>query len=353
MSDIADIKALLLASVESLARELAPEGKRAGAYWIARNPTRADQHAGSFWIALTGAPGAWRDEATGDKGDVFGLIQYCCGLDFLGAKRWARGWLGLETLSQVEINRRVQRAETDQRAQAEQAKGDAKTYRRWAFAQFMAAKKQPFSGSPADRYLQARGIDVARLDRVPGVLGWLPAVRHIETHTTWPVMLAAFTGPDDKVVAVHRTFLAETDGRWSKAPIAPARKIWPSYAGAAIRLWRGKSGLSIGEAINCGLRETLVLTEGVEDGLCVALAVPGLRVWCAGSLANLGKIQLPSAIDDVIICADNDWGKRQAARQFDKAVAALARQQVTVSVARSPWGKDVNDALNARWGMRG
>jgi DNA primase len=127
--------------------------------------------------------------------------------------------------------------------------------------------------------------------------------------------------------------------------VRPVRKIWPSFKGAAIRLWRGDSGLSIERAAAHGLRETLVLCEGVEDGLSLAMALPECRIWAVGTLGNIGAQVLPECVDDVIVCADNDWGKPQAERQLTQALARLSAQGVEVRVARSHVGKDVNDAL--------
>ncbi|MES2983732.1 MAG: hypothetical protein V4735_00920 [Pseudomonadota bacterium] len=52
-----------------------PDGKCCGHEWIARNPRRADQHAGSFKINMH--TGRWADFATGDAGgDVVSLAAY-------------------------------------------------------------------------------------------------------------------------------------------------------------------------------------------------------------------------------------------------------------------------------------
>lgn len=52
-----------------------PDGKRVGAEWVARNPTRADNRPGSFTVNLQ--TGAWADFATGDKGgDPISLWAY-------------------------------------------------------------------------------------------------------------------------------------------------------------------------------------------------------------------------------------------------------------------------------------
>ncbi len=341
MSDLASVKAMLECQVPALVLALGIDGRRNGKYFIGRNPARADKHAGSFWVLLSN--GVWRDEATDEGGDVIKLIMHCKGIETRDALRWARGWLGLAQMPDalrrktvVQSQQQAVRREVDRLAEL------AKDRKR-AFGVFVNAKRRSFKGSPADKYLRSRGIDISRLGRLPGALGWLPDHRHAETNTTWPVMVASLTGPDNKIAAVHRTFLAQ-DGS-DKAPVNRARKIWPNFDGAAIRLWRGASCLSVDDAAKHGLRETLVIVEGVEDGLSVALACPENRIWCAGTLGNVAKLVLPECVDDVILCADNDWGKPQAQKSLQHGLDALVRQGRTVRVARSHVGKDANDAL--------
>lgn len=352
-NDKDDVKALLLAQIDTLARELAPDGHRAGRYWMARCPWRADRNAGSFWITLHGAyAGAWVDAASDDKGDVFRLIDKAVGLngDFVAVMKWSRGWLGIGTMSEAERRQRVSvAARAREEAEAGHAEAREKNRRR-AQAYYINARKHAFSGSPADLYLKSRGIDVSAMrdktgrPRVPGAIGYLPAMMHWETQTEWPCLAACMTAPDGTFSAIHRTFL-KTDGS-NKAPVRPARKIWPSgYLGSAIRIWRGETGMDVKDAAACGVRETLLICEGVEDGLSLALACPQFRIWCAGTLGNLGRIVLPECIDDVVVVADNDWGKAQAEKALDAALDHFASQGVSVRVARSHIGKDVNDAL--------
>jgi len=347
---LSEIKAMLQANVEALARQLAPDGRRSGRWWVARNPRREDNNP-SFGIGLYGAaPGAWKDFATGEKGDVIGLIQYVHGLDMRTSLDWARAWLGIDGAAPVAVEKKLKEAKADAAKRAAEEAERAAKNRRAAKAIYLAARKQPFAPSIAHSYLLARGIDVLALPRVPGCLGWLPRELHVETQSRWSVMIAAFTGDDGQVAAIHKTFLW-TDMRSAsrpvvtKAPVSPVRKIWPGFKGAAIRLWRGGSGLSIDDALRAGLLETLVLAEGVEDGLSVALACPELRVWAAGSLSNLAEIAIPACCDDVVVCADNDWGKPQAQALLNRAIAAIAAQGARVRIARSTIGKDVNDAL--------
>ena len=52
-----------------------PDGRREGAEWVCRNPTRDDRRRGSFKVNV--ATGKWGDFATGDQGgDLVSLAAY-------------------------------------------------------------------------------------------------------------------------------------------------------------------------------------------------------------------------------------------------------------------------------------
>ena len=347
MSDLADIKALLQARIEPLVRELAPEGKRNGAYWIAKNPARDDRMAGSFWVVIAGtAAGAWRDEATGQKGDVLSLVRHCQQLmSIKDALKWSRHWLGLEDLDPAVLERRKKQiARYHQRAAVDQEKKLFKKRRR-AFSVWLNCWEK-LDGTAAQRYLLTRGIDITKLTSQPRALRFAPNMDHIgadSARTRWPCIVARMENLEGNEMAIHRTWLVK-DGS-DKAPVVPPRKIWPSFRGLAIKLARGKTELPVKAAAARGMRDTLVLCEGIEDGLSVAIARPDLRVWAAGSLGNLQHIKIPACARDVIVCADNDWGKPQAEKLLKHALQELSAQGVPVHVARSPIGKDANDAL--------
>jgi hypothetical protein len=339
-SDLPQIKALLQDRAEMLVKDLLPAGCRKGKYWMAANPTRNDRHAGSFWVALSGVPGSWRDEATGEKGDIIQLIRYLRGGDFKDAMQFARGWLGIgdmppEQVAQVTQAARERRKEAEAREEEEEAKR-----RRAAHAHWLNCWES-LLGTKADAYLLGRAIDLRKLPRQPGALRFAPNEEHRESGERWPCIVAAMSGPGGAVHAIHRTFIAR-DGS-GKAPIDPQRKMWPRMAGAAIHLWRGKSDRPASGAPKAS--DVLALVEGVEDGLTAALACPEMRVWCAGSLGNLQNIRIPACASRVVVCADNDWGKPQAQALLEKGLAALHAQGVPVGVCFSPIGKDLNDAL--------
>jgi hypothetical protein len=64
--DFAAIKAAALRTLPLLLSRWLPDGKQVGTEWVARNPKRADRHAGSFKVNLR--TGRWGDFATGDFG---------------------------------------------------------------------------------------------------------------------------------------------------------------------------------------------------------------------------------------------------------------------------------------------
>ncbi len=161
-------------------------------------------------------------------------------------------------------------------------------------------------------------------------------------------MAALMTGADGKPQALHRTWLAP--GGHGKARLPdPAdnavRKIWGAPKGAVIRISKGAGNFTPEEAERQGVSGPLVLTEGIEDALAVALAMPDRRVWAAGTLGNLAKVPVLPCASSITICADNDWDKPQAMAALDRAVAALKRAKKPVFVARSWTGKDMNDLL--------
>lgn len=321
------------------------------------NPTRKDRHPGSFviWTQGEGA-GAWKDYATGEQGDVFDLIGYLARPQpdrRIDIYWWALDFLGLERKAircKAELDAERERHERERRAA--EAREKALLAKRSRALKALWLSLPPIKDTPAERYLvKARSIPLDRLGQPPQALRWAEAVDWIDPETgevtTWRhVMVAAMTLGQD-VVALHRTYLApdgsgKRGGAKDKTMIGPAR-------GAAIRLSKGASGLSPGQAAKRGVTGPLALGEGIETCLPVAVARPDLRVWAAGSLSLMGCVEWPACASAVVLLRDNDWHSPEARAAFDRVEAHWRAQSRgrPVHVVASAVGGDFNDWMRS------
>lgn len=364
---ISQIKSLLQDRVEPLVKHLLPQARFKGK--LAQVSSSGKVSGGSFVVWLKGtAPGAWKDYASGDQGDIIDLIVFA-GLgqvppfsraDRVNAIKWAKGWLGIDQIQSIDLTRAhaaaLKRAEM--RRQIDKSTDEIKQKR--AFDMFMHAKKT-LGGTLAQTYLESRAIIFDKLVSPehlqclerdlrfqPMLEYWMGAERDgsgrkIRSGPTFPALIAAMRDAFGGIRAVHCTFL-DPSGT-GKADVPTPKLMWPGTKGLVIRIGRGSSGLTPEEAAEQGHKGLCVLTEGIEDALSIVMARPDLRVWACGSLAGLASAPVLPCVSGFIVAADNDWHSEQARAGLDKAVEQLRRSAVPVSIARSLFGKDFNDAL--------
>lgn len=341
---------------ELLCRELLPHGRREGHEW--RCGSIAGEAGSSLAVHLAGPrAGVWADFSAADvRGDALDLVAAVL---FRGEMRaalaWARHWLGHGDGPAPAARRRAPppppAAEVAAAAEREAAERRRRALKLWL------AAEATLTGTPAAAYLAGRGIDLARLGRQPRALRFHPHLWCEETGGHFPALVAAISADGAGHLATHRTWLAVRAGQWSKAPLQAPKKVLGSFRGGLIPLWRGASGKSLKQA---PAGETIVIAEGIETGLSVALACPELRVVSAVALGNMGHLVLPGAVTTVILAFDNDpepppqtppddpavLAARQRARARQAAIARYADEGRVVRVAmpQTP-GADWNDVL--------
>lgn len=338
-----------------------PRGKR-GTIAICDPMTVDTDPSLVIWTAMPGGI-SWKRYGSDAGGDIINLVSYLRGWWWLPhqgnpeATRWLADLLGLRGMNASQRASDVARAKRMD-VWRENAATEARL-RDGRRALGMWVNAHPIEGTRVEIYLNSRGIELDKLpvgprggQRHPSVLRYLHAHRHIDsanTETEWPCMIAAcvdYSSDTPTIEAVHRTWL-QRDGS-GKAPVNPPRKVWPGFSGLVIPIWRGASRLSIAEAAKNGVRETLLITEGVEDGLTAAMLAPHLRVWAAISLNNMANVPLPECIDSVLLHKQDDWHSRQAIEAFENAKAELAAQGRPVEEFRPKFGaKDINDMVKA------
>ncbi|HQF30563.1 MAG TPA: hypothetical protein PLJ34_03870 [Hyphomicrobiales bacterium] len=312
-----------------------------------RNPTRVDNHPGSFAIWV-GKDCGWKDYATGEQGDVFDLVAYCLGLSDREAIAWVKHFCGIEPGKQPPKPRRrdIDPAE----AAAKEAEALQKK-RRQALGMWLAVPPG-LRGTLAEVYFRVRrGIELSEVKPPLQALRFSPrqwfrdAGDYRDEGAYWPALIALMSGADGRPVGTHRTFLAR-DGS-DKAPYRYPRKMWPALSGtgAHVRISKGESGLTPEQAIANGLVETLLMAEGVDDGVALARAYPRARIWSWGSLALLAEMPILPSFDSYILFADNDQHNPQAMELFERGRKRLADSGAMVEVVRSPLGKDISDLV--------
>jgi Toprim domain len=334
--DIGVVAGMLADRIDSLVHLTLPNARREGAEWrvgsLAGEPGRSMAiHSGG------GRSGVWADFSTGERGDALDLVAAVLFRgDKAAALTWSRRWLGIESGDPAAIEQHRQRAAE----RREQARQDDDRRRSWATRLFLAAQTS-LADTPASTYLASRAIDLAQLGRQPRALRFHPSLWSEESGRHWPAIVAAISNGDGRMVGCHRTWLKPDGG--GKAPLRDPKLSLGAYRGGCIRLWRGAGGKPLKDAAP---GEAIVVSEGIEDGLSVAIAAPEFRVVCAVSLSNLGNLELPPAITEVIVIAQNDPVGSQAAKALDRAVQMLLRQGRRVRIARPPAEvKDANDLL--------
>ncbi|MBA3590632.1 toprim domain-containing protein [Methylibium sp.] len=155
-------------------------------------------------------------------------------------------------------------------------------------------------GDPAALYLTRRGFP--ELQALP------TCVRLHRSLTYWhegrelgclPAMVAPLTAPDDRTVALHRTYLTP-EGR--KADVPTVKKLTAAsgpLAGASVRLYSPRRG-------------TIGVCEGIETALAASMGsgVPTVAAYCANGVASYFW---PAGVQSLVIFADADKAGREAA----------------------------------------
>jgi phage/plasmid primase-like uncharacterized protein len=199
--------------------------------------------------------------------------------------------------------------------------------KRMAQAREIWRRCQPAKGTPVQAYLESRGFT----GEIPPTLRYHPNLLHTRTGLLLPAMVAAVTvTPEQKVVAIHRTFILP-DGR-GKAPVSPDKAMLGPVRGGAVRL--------------AAAGPVLAVTEGIETGLSIMLAT-GLPTWAAVSAGGMETLVLPllPASAELVICADHDAsgrGQRAAEILAERALVEGRRAKIALPPDQ---GDDFNDLL--------
>ena len=276
-------------------------------------------------LSVCAITGAWTDfEANASGTNLVSLIEHVYGISFKEALDYAIGF--------IKQNKAVSNIGREQKnvAVLKQAVSERKTYnKKQALLLDDMAKKRAFWKTLGRCYLAGRGINVKALP-FPAYqqLGFLSSHYHPESNKEWPVVTATIRDHKRRRMGVLRIYTS-MNGQ-EKAPIDMPKKALGTTKGMSIHL--------------TPKARKLILTEGLEDGLSILLAVkdkPQYGVWC-GIGGSVTSIIIPEGVKEVILAFDND----PAGKNFtEKLAKRLVAEGLKVKVARPAKGKDFNEML--------
>ncbi|MCK4945538.1 MAG: toprim domain-containing protein [Alphaproteobacteria bacterium] len=336
-----EIAQMLASRIEMLCHELLPGGVREGVEW--RVGSCAGEKGKSMAVRIKGSRlGVWSDFSSGEKGDALDLVAAVL---FRGSKKdalsWSKSWLGIDTLdhSRLEQRRREVKVEADKKSK--DAAEEAKKKRTVARKMWLEAESDILK-TPVHLYLLGREIDIRTLPKLPRALRY--AMTYCaEKKTDLPTMLAAVIDGKGKQIATHRTWLSDQpDGKWKKADLVTSKKVLGGFVSGIIPLNRGASGKSLQKAPE---GDHIIIAEGIETALSLAVCCPEKRVIAAVAVNNIANLDLPKTISQVTLAVDNDGENAQSGKAVNAAITRFMNEGRVVSVARSPVGSDFNDQL--------
>lgn len=361
MTDARTIRVMLQERLPELLHKLFPNYDITYPVFTPLNPTRHDEHPGSFVIWTRGAAAGGFNEYSSKRGaqasgDIIDLIGYVHrqGRDKAGrrfAMQWAEDFLNIKALSREQRASAASAAKRVAHAvvQAESEAAIAKRRR----ANQLWGRSLPIAGSIAEDYLASRRIPLVLLKNFTGDLRFIPSLEHwksqkwdgdrlIENGPKFPVMIAALRNVAGDITAVHCTFL-RNDGS-GKADLGKQAKLMRGVAkGSAIWLSHGPAGVPPHEA--AGEFSPLIVGEGIETTLSVALSVPEARAAAGGSFDLMLALDVRHVVfDPVIYALDND-GDEDHGEAIADHIHALREAGKRAGTMAPQGAKDFNDVI--------
>lgn len=352
---------MMRARMTALVAEWGLTGMRDGNEFVALNPLRVDRNLGSFRICLEGHPRAGMVKEFAGGGETWSPLSFTAALWFNGdngkAFKWALAWLHLDDTDPASIEKRrveIDAARRDRELQAKQISDQARKTRGYALRLWTESQAN-LRGTPVQRYLLGRGIDLAAMHYDPGAIRYHPNLKCMETGEYLPAMVSIIVNPAGETLGIHRTYLhSDANGNVGKAPLEEAKKTLGRYQGGFISLSKGTTiDPELGvikknpPLSKCTTPVWVDITEGIEDGLSVVVADHQARVWAGISVDNMANLVFPPIVAGIVLWRQNDAAGSPADKAIrEKVIPAWQRQGKRVKPVVMPAGvKDVNDVL--------
>ena len=274
--------------------------------------------------------GQWRDYKRGIGGDVLELVA----IELLGLPSAASDFPRVleETARLTGFTARENSAELqariETRLRASQKADKAEQAIKAALVANLQRKALEAAQSPAQAYLQGRGIDALPA----GSVAYLPPVPSLPVLHPHRAALVVWARDDaGRVMGGQRVLICE-DG--SKAPEDTRKPSFGSIAGYPARFPQCRETAAPGNAGKGGKGSPLYIAEGPETALAIWQAT-GAEVWAVFGADFFARAPAPQG-RPVILCPDCDAPGSPAAEAFARGCEALAARGCEVLIARAP-----------------
>ena len=337
---------MLAPHAASVCQQILPAGREEGGFYCVGSIE--GEPGNSLKVYLKGArQGRWRDYAGDDRGDLVELVTKAAyGGDKAEAVKWCKSFLGIGDLTPGQFKEARRKAiAAAERQQREQGEEDARR-RKQARALWLSCEPGPHT--PAQYYLESRGIDFDRLGHFPGAIRYGRAY-HSSLKREAPCMVAAVMR-GGKHIATHRTWITRDGDKWRsmKKELGKLTKMTLGRyyeQGGYVPLWKGldaKGEIPDGPFEPIAMSKPTIAGEGIENVLTIAMVRRELPAAAAVALANMR--QLP--FEHIIWIADRDAESSKALALLENNVKAQQQLGKRLQFIWPDDGfKDVNDQL--------
>lgn len=319
----------------------------------------------------------WVCRGCSKGGDAIAMVMNAEGLSFIDAvtEIVGEGPPGREAGEPKPMteNQAAEERKEELRAQERQQQTEAEQKRANTLARVKSLweRCQPFPGSPAQRYLRSRKIDLKPSQSIdlrfcPALDYWgfaSPDVPDEESLGTYPAMIAAVRDHRGDMIGVHRTYL---DAKTFAKLVPPgdrnrnaAKKVFGIQKGGHIRLGPILPNMAMGEGIETTAKwyglaigpEDCGIMAGINLGNIVGRSTDSIphpkfpRRSIPNGVPDMAKpgVILPDGIRSLILLGDGDSDPAFTRMSILTGARRFAAQGVEVSTCFAPDGKDFGD----------
>lgn len=287
---------------------------------------------GSFSLIIQGEKtGSWCNFESGEAGrDLIGLYMNIHGVSFK------------EALSQLAKQRGItsekilnNMPDTIKNNQIHNQSNDKKI----AYAREVYRKTISIYGTPAEKYLQNRGLE----GQLPNDFRYTPNAIHPDTKKPTHTLIAPIKNNKNEITGVVRIFLNKDGTKLNKTLIGQDNQPFKAVQKANLGVMKNAAVTIQSNPIS----NTLLVAEGVETALSIAKAKPNENVLASLSVSQLKQIPVSSKIKNIVICADNDGSNPNSRKALISAVDHHLKsgKKVFISMPHGHEKSDFNDLL--------